>query len=82
MEIAAMSVLIKTIVNDTPGHTGFVKDWKANSMAATIVQMMNAGVDYKKDYKRLENYVWNCLSMEGCNTKTIEAVAKAIHKSL
>jgi hypothetical protein len=62
---------LRSVANAQP--RGYLKSWKAQSMAMTLRDLPIAG-----DPERLRGYVENCLSMEGFCPVGIEAVAEAI----
>ena len=54
---------------------GYLKEWKARSIAATV----RAIPGIVEDRTRLRKYVANCLEMEGFDSNGIDAVTDAIY---
>lgn len=67
--IAALAQAFETEANSY--KRGFVKPWKANGIVAMLVDMPE-----EFSGKRLQDYMCNCLEMEGFPTATCIELAK------
>ena len=61
---------------------GYVKHWKAHGICVTIAELANIGTNDIRDGDRIDNYVANCLEMEGFTKETCNLIATWIKNKL
>lgn len=78
---AVYETRFSNFVNDT-FKAGYCKAWKSRSMISNTVGSRIYREIYRKDFQRLNNYVENCLEMEGFRKEDCRQIAVYLNQMI